>query len=302
MEHKLTEEEILKQSMEINLQDDLEHERLCSRYAGMDVDEICEIDALDEDEDGQDIVDEFEDDYDENEDQSDVPEDEDHEKYFAENKADLKYYTFFRRYSDWPEQLDKYVHDFKKRNGVFPNVVLMNRLTYSKMEDAFDLIFSKDMEYEEKEKLGIKLGIYRAENELEDDSFYYEKGSYFSNEDYRLLMLERTDFGSGVLELIRTHGELAEDPDFNDDCKVSVRNKTAIPFPIIDVEATSKNIRKIMEEEGVSQVLLTRIFNVSKQAVSGWVTGKALPNLDNLTVLSRILNRPLEAIIVTRDR
>ena len=302
MEHKLTEEEILKQSMEINLQDDLEHERLCSRYAGMDVDEICEIEALDEDEDGQEIIDEFEDDYNENEDQSDVPEDADHEKYFAENKSDLKYYTFFRRYSDWPEQLDKYAHDFKTRYGNFPNVVLMNRLTYSRMEDAFDLIFSKDMEYEEKESLGIKLGIYRAENELENGFFYYETGAYFSKEDYRLLMLERTDFGSGVLELIRTHGDLAEDPDFDDECKVSFRDKTTIPFPIIDVEATGKNLRKIMEEEGVSQVLLTRIFNVSKQAVSSWVTGKALPNIDNLTVLARILNRPLETLIVTRNR
>ena len=329
---KLTEQEIMEQSMQMNLESDLEHESLCSRYAGMDVDEICEVDALDEDENGDEIIDEFEDVYDENEeylypqdeydddeedddeDDEDIDEEEDDDEEEEEDPhstsylddtedTDFKYYTFFRRYSDWPTQLEEYVENFKIRFGVYPNCCIMARNTYSRMEDAFNLVLSRDLSEREKHEYGQQLGIYRN-GYLDEYNMYQdlEYAAYFSKENYRLVLLEDMQFGSGVIELRRVHGSLADDPQYHDICKVSNKDKTAIPFPVIDMEKTGQNIKKIMDEEGVSQVLLTRIFNISKQAVNGWVNGKSLPSVDNLTVLSRILNRPLDTILITRER
>ena len=249
------------------------------------------------------ICDEFAKFYDENEDQSDIPYDEEEEDFFETHKDNLKYYTFIRNYKDWPTEIDAYARCFKERYGVYPNLLLANRQTYSRMEDAFNFFFAPSLKEDEKEYLRIKLGMAGGELLDEDDELMgWSNGRYFSMEEYRLLQMESTDFGSGVIEFMRVSGEYAEDPDFSDDCRVSVKDKTAIPFPVIDMEETGKNIKKIMKEENVSQTLLARIFNVSKQAISGWVNGKSLPNIDNLTVLSRILNRPLEAILITRDR
>ena len=334
---KLTEQEIMEQSMEMNLESDLEHERLCSRYAGLDVDGIIELDSLDEDENGNEIIDEFSDDYDENEeytnpqdqlddddDDDDDDEDDDEEEDYedtetkelnnyleATDETDLKYYTFFRRYSDWPDQLDEYAENFKIRFGMYPNCAIMARNTHSRLEDAFNIYLSRGMDEKSRYAYGQELGVYRNGTFIEDEDgedYYpglyeeYEKEAYFSRPNYRLCLLEDPRLGSGVIELRRVHGELADDPHFTDNCKISARDKTAIPFPVIDMEKTSENLRKVMEEEGVTQVLLTRIFNISKQAVSGWVNGKSLPSIDNFTVLSRILNRPLETLIITRER
>lgn len=62
----------------------------------------------------EEIIDEYADRYEENEDQTDSPVELALDEYFAENKADLRYYTFFRRYSDWHKQLDEFAHTFEE--------------------------------------------------------------------------------------------------------------------------------------------------------------------------------------------
>ena len=254
--------------------------------------------------DKDEAIDEFAERYDENEDQSDAPAEEDLDDYFAKNPADLKYFTFFRRYSDWPKQLDEYAHIFKDRYGVFPNVVIMNRVTEGRCEDAFNEIIAPTLSEDERHKLAVKYGIERGDtfDEDSDDPFFeISPEAYFSTEEYRLNCLECTDFGSGVIELIRTHGSLANDPIYNDDCRISVHDKN-VNVPIINMVETGRNLKKIMNEEEVKPTLISRITGHSLQAIYDWLAGKKMPNLDNLMLLSRILNRPVEELIITHDR
>lgn len=253
--------------------------------------------------DKEEIIDEYACLYDENEDQSDSPADEELDAYFSENKADLKYYTFFRRYSDWPQQLDEYAHSFKDRFGVFPNVVIMNRITERRLEDAFHEFIEPDVPEEKRHALAVKLGLERGDN-IDDNLPYItiSPDAYFSTPEYRLLCLECTSFGSGVIELIRTHGSLADDPIYNDDCLISVRDKENTKVPVIDMEKTGDHLRKLMKQEGVKPTLFSRITGHTVQSVYEWLNGKKMPSLDNLMLLSRLLNRPVEELIITHNR
>lgn len=299
-----------KISAEINLEDDLRHELLCSRYSFSDIDTVIEAEkrgVFDKYDESEEIIDEYADRYNENEDQSDSPSDSDLCEYFTENPADLKYYTFFRRYSDWPQQLDDYAHTFRERFGVFPNVVIMNRITEGRCEDAFNEIISKTVPEDERFNLAVKLGIERGDNwdqamEQGLSEVTISPDAYFSTPEYHLLCLECTSFGSGVIELVRTHGSLADDPVYNDDCRISSRDKFSTPIPVIDMKKTGQNLKKIMKMEDVKPVLISRITGLSLQAIYDWLGGKKMPNLDNLMLLSRLLNRPVEELIVTHNR
>jgi hypothetical protein len=58
-----------------------------------------------------------------------------------------------------------------------------------------------------------------------------------------------------------------------------------------------------MKEENISVALLQRIFNFSTpQGIYKWFWGQTLPNMDNMTVLSRVLNRSIDEILVTKNR
>lgn len=104
------------------------------------------------------------------------------------------------------------------------------------------------------------------------------------------------------IELVRTHGSLADDPVYNDDCRISSRDKFSTPIPVIDMKKTGQNLKKIMKMEDVKPVLISRITGLSLQAIYDWLGGKKMPNLDNLMLLSRLLNRPVEELIVTHNR
>lgn len=253
----------------------------------------------------EEAIDEYKERYNENEDQSDMPGDPALDEYFNNNPNDLRYFTYFRRYSDWPKQIDDYAHIFKDRYGVFPNVLIMNRITEGRLEDAFYEVIAKDMDPEEKEKLAVKLGVERGDNFDECDDVWESQISsdaYFSTEEYRLLLLECSTFGSGVMEFIRAHDFLADDPVYTDGCKVSSRDKENTDVPVIDMDKTAENLKRIMAEEDVTPKIISRITGHSLQAVYDWLAGKKMPNLDNLMLLGRLLNRPIEELIVTHNR
>ena len=74
---------------------------------------------------------------------------------------------------------------------------------------------------------------------------------------------------------------------------------TAMRYPVIDMEATGRNIRRIRVQKGVSVRELARFLGLSDvQAVYKWQSGLTLPSLDNLIALSRYLDTPVEQILV----
>ena len=73
----------------------------------------------------------------------------------------------------------------------------------------------------------------------------------------------------------------------------------ACDLPAIDMTATGRNIERLRRAAGLSVRDLQRIFGFSSpQAIYKWQRGEALPTLDNITVLARVLDVRIEDIIL----
>ena len=66
----------------------------------------------------------------------------------------------------------------------------------------------------------------------------------------------------------------------------------------IDCVQTGKNLTELMYLYDVNVKQLANTLGVSNQAVYKWLNGQALPSLDNLFQISRILNVSMDDIVV----
>ena len=74
-------------------------------------------------------------------------------------------------------------------------------------------------------------------------------------------------------------------------------------FPVIDLEATGRNIKRLRKERGYSVRDLQEYFGFGEpQAIYKWQRGKTLPSVDNLYALCCLLDVPMEKIIVPVQR
>ena len=74
-------------------------------------------------------------------------------------------------------------------------------------------------------------------------------------------------------------------------------------LPTIDMVATGNNITRLREQAGMSVRDLQNIFGfASPQAIYKWQNGISMPTIDNLIVLSVVLNVKVEDIVVLNDR
>ena len=64
----------------------------------------------------------------------------------------------------------------------------------------------------------------------------------------------------------------------------------------------SANIKKYREKNGLTQEELSSMMNISRQSVSKWETGQALPSIDNLILLSDLLELPLDQLVREADQ
>lgn len=72
--------------------------------------------------------------------------------------------------------------------------------------------------------------------------------------------------------------------------------------PILDLVATGLNIKSLRKRAGISVHTLQEIFCFpSPQAIYNWESGKNMPSVDNLLVLSEIFGCTMENIIVTYE-
>ena len=70
----------------------------------------------------------------------------------------------------------------------------------------------------------------------------------------------------------------------------------------IDIEKTGKTIKEMCRIRNISvKDIQENLFIGSFQAVYAWFAGKSLPSLDNLYRLSRLLNVPMDSLIVGRQ-
>lgn len=69
--------------------------------------------------------------------------------------------------------------------------------------------------------------------------------------------------------------------------------------PTINMEATGRNIRRLREKEGLTVKDIQDIFGfATPQAIYKWQRGTAMPTLDNLVVLSVVLEVTIDEILV----
>lgn len=73
-------------------------------------------------------------------------------------------------------------------------------------------------------------------------------------------------------------------------------------FPTIDMAETGANIIKLRKAAGLSVHDLQLAFGFnSPQAIYKWQNGTALPTVDNLMVLARLLNVRIDDILVATE-
>lgn len=70
-------------------------------------------------------------------------------------------------------------------------------------------------------------------------------------------------------------------------------------YPSIDIKKTGKRIKEVCEQHLVTAKELQELLNLgSVQAVYHWFQGERLPNVDNLFAISRLLEVPMDELLV----
>lgn len=73
-------------------------------------------------------------------------------------------------------------------------------------------------------------------------------------------------------------------------------------IPIIDVEASCKRLKELCTEKGYTALDLQKALGLeSRQSCYKWFSGKNIPSIDNLLIISRLLDVTLEDILVTKN-
>lgn len=71
-------------------------------------------------------------------------------------------------------------------------------------------------------------------------------------------------------------------------------------IPIIDMDATGENIKRIRKSKGISVRELQDVFGFNNpQAIYNWQSGKSVPTIDNIVILASVLGTTVNDIIVT---
>lgn len=71
-------------------------------------------------------------------------------------------------------------------------------------------------------------------------------------------------------------------------------------IPIIDMDATGENIKRIRKSKGMSVRELQDVFGFNNpQAIYNWQSGKSMPTIDNIVILASVLGTTVNDIIVT---
>ena len=74
-------------------------------------------------------------------------------------------------------------------------------------------------------------------------------------------------------------------------------------FPTVDLKATGANIVRLRKARGLSVRDLQQYFGFEQpQAIYKWQWGESLPTVDNLFALSKILNTPIDNILIATDQ
>ena len=70
-------------------------------------------------------------------------------------------------------------------------------------------------------------------------------------------------------------------------------------IPVIDMTATGQNITQLRKSAGISVREMQDVFGFgTPQAIYKWQKGDSLPTVDNLVMLSGLLDVPIDEILI----
>ena len=74
-------------------------------------------------------------------------------------------------------------------------------------------------------------------------------------------------------------------------------------FPVIDLVATGKNIKRLRKKSGLTVSELQRYFGfTTPQEIYKWQRGQSLPSVDHLFAMSRLFKVSMQDILVEEDQ
>lgn len=69
-------------------------------------------------------------------------------------------------------------------------------------------------------------------------------------------------------------------------------------IPLIDMQATGENIKRLRKQKGIPVSVIQEVMGLTNpQAIYKWQSGKSMPTIDNLVILSAMLDTPIDEII-----
>ena len=69
----------------------------------------------------------------------------------------------------------------------------------------------------------------------------------------------------------------------------------------LDIAATGNKIKMLMDEREISAKDLSKVMNVSIQAVYRWQKGETLPTISNMFILGQLFDVDVDDILVARE-
>lgn len=69
----------------------------------------------------------------------------------------------------------------------------------------------------------------------------------------------------------------------------------------LDIVATGHKIKALMEEKEIAIKDLSKVMNVSFQAVYRWQKGEALPTISNMFILGQLLQVDVDDMLVAKE-
>lgn len=81
---------------------------------------------------------------------------------------------------------------------------------------------------------------------------------------------------------------------------VNVKSTTNFLKPVIDLQATGAQIKRLRKINGFSVHELQEVFGFEyPQAIYAWEQGKNIPSIDNMLVLAKLFNIEISELVVT---
>ncbi len=64
----------------------------------------------------------------------------------------------------------------------------------------------------------------------------------------------------------------------------------------------SERIKKILNENNMKQIELSKITGISKNAISNYLSGERIPDTQNIYLISKALNTTIENLLVGKEK